>query len=98
LAVLKLLGSASGCPLSFPLEGYTLALDFKNAPGVLELLHDLDRWVLDLGGRLYLAKDARMSEATFKKSYPAWERFEEVRERHAGHRFASSQSRRVGLV
>ena len=52
-----------------------------------------------LGGRLYLAKDARMSEATFKVGYPRWQAFEEVRARwHAHGRFMSSQSRRLGLA
>jgi hypothetical protein len=54
--------------------------------------------VLDLGGRLYLAKDARMSELTFKKSYPKWENFQEVRSNyHARGKFSSIQSKRLGL-
>lgn len=98
LAVLKAFGKANANLLSFPTEGYTLALDFKVAPGVLELLNELDALLLDFGGRLYLAKDARMSEATFKRSYPQWEKFQAVREQYGaiGH-FASLQSQRLGL-
>lgn len=98
LAVLKAFGKANANFLSFPLEGYTLALDFKLAPSLLELLHELDAMVLDFGGRLYLAKDARMHETTFKRSYPQWERFQAVREQYGaiGH-FASLQSQRLGL-
>lgn len=98
LAVLKVLGVENKNLLSFPLMGYTLALDFRNEPGVLELLDELDQRVLTYGGRLYLTKDARMNEATFKQSYPSWEHFEKVRHRYHAHDcFASSQSRRVGL-
>ncbi len=98
LAVLKVFGPANAHHLSFPLAGYTLALDFKVEPEVLRLLDQLDRIVADHGGRLYLTKDARMSEATFKAGYPRWQEFESVRARyHAIGRFASTQSRRLGL-
>lgn len=70
LAVLKLFGRANpNAVMSFPREGYTLALDFKVTPAVFRLLDGLDEIVLKYGGRLYLAKDARMSAAVFRKSY-----------------------------
>lgn len=98
LAVLKAFGKANQNLLSFPLEGYTLALDFKVNTQVFELLDELDRVVLDYGGKLYLTKDARMSEKTFKKSYPNWHEFENIRDRyHALGKFASRQSLRLGL-
>ena len=98
LAVLKLCGPANPSPLSFPLAGYSLALDFPADAGAFALLDELDAIVLDHGGRIYLTKDARMSEATFKAGYPRWTAFEEVRARHGAHgRFASDQSRRLGL-
>ena len=98
LAVLKVFGKANDHLLSFPCDGYTLALDFKYEPAVLELLEALDRLVLEHGGRLYLAKDARMSEATFKAGYPHWQAFQEVRAKyHALGRFSSEQSKRLGL-
>jgi decaprenylphospho-beta-D-ribofuranose 2-oxidase len=99
LAVLKVFGPANANYMSFPQAGYTLALDFKVEPAVFELLDELDVIVLHHGGRLYLAKDARMSAATFKASYPNWQAFEEVRARwHAHGKFASAQSRRLGLL
>jgi decaprenylphospho-beta-D-ribofuranose 2-oxidase len=99
LAVLKVFGAANGNLLSFPTAGYTLALDFKAEPAVFELLELLDRIVLEHGGRVYLAKDARMSEATFKAGYPRWQEFEATRARwHAHGHFASRQSRRLGLA
>jgi FAD/FMN-containing dehydrogenase len=98
LAVLKVAGHANANPLSFPLAGYTLALDFKIQPGLFALLDELDALVLGLGGRLYLAKDARMSAATFKQSYPRWQEFQAVRAKvGAIGRFASLQSKRLGL-
>ena len=98
LAVLKAFGAANMNPLSFPTEGYTLALDFKVEQSVFELLDKLDSIVLHHGGRLYLTKDSRMGEAMFKSSYPRWQEFEETRARwHAHGRFASLQSRRLGL-
>ena len=98
LAVLKTFGAANDNLLSFPMDGYTLALDFKLEPGLLELLEELDSMVLAYAGRLYLAKDARMSEATFKKSQPNWQQFQEVRAQYGAlGKFASLQSRRLGL-
>lgn len=98
LAVLKRLGEHNGNHLSFPLAGYTLALDFKVEPGLFDLLERLDSMVLAYGGRLYLAKDSRMSAATFRRSYPQYEAFQEIRERYGAlGRFASLQSERLGL-
>lgn len=98
LAVLKTFGAANNNLLSFPMEGYTLALDFKLEPSLLELLDELDSMVLAYGGRLYLAKDARMSEATFKQCQPNWQQFQEVRAHYGAlGKFASLQSRRLGL-
>lgn len=98
LAVLKAFGARNHAPLSFPLEGYTLALDFKMQSGLLPLLEELDRMVLDHGGRLYLAKDARMSAATFRQSYPRWEEFQALRERYGARgKFVSLQAQRLGL-
>jgi len=98
LAVLKVFGKRNNNPLSFPIEGYTLALDFKLESGLFELLEELDAMVLDHGGRIYLTKDARMSERTFKRSYPRWEEFETVRARYGALGvFASRQSQRLGM-
>ena len=99
LAVLKEFGPANDHPLSFPMSGYTLALDFKMRPGVIELLRGLDDRVAALGGRVYLTKDAVMREASFKAMYPRWVEFESVRQRYGAiGRFASAQSRRLGLA
>ncbi|WP_298884630.1 FAD-binding oxidoreductase [uncultured Bradyrhizobium sp.] len=78
LAVLKKLGHGDGL-LSFPLPGYTLALDFPVRGDILNFLDEIDRLVVAGGGRLYLAKDARQSRATFEAGYPALARFKAIR-------------------
>lgn len=98
LAVLKAFGQGNKNYLSFPIEGYTLALDFKLSNSVLDLLNELDAIILDHGGRIYLAKDARMSESMFKQSYKDWERFMDVRNRYGADKvFNSIQSQRLGI-
>jgi FAD/FMN-containing dehydrogenase len=62
------------------------------------LLDDLDRIVLDHGGRLYLAKDVRMTREVFRKGYPGWERFEKLRAKQGmKNKFNSLQSKRLGV-
>ena len=98
LAVLKSFGPANDNYLSFPMEGYTLALDFKIEPGLFEMLDTLDEVVLDSGGRLYLTKDVRMSAETFRRSYPQWPEMEALRRQYGADRvFNSRQSRRLDL-
>ena len=98
LAVLKAMGPANANLLSFPLDGYTLALDFRYDRALPSLFHTLDCCVRDHAGRLYLTKDAHMSPALFRAGYPAWEQFQEIRARYGAlGRFESLQSRRLGL-
>ncbi len=77
LAVLKLFGPLpSPGMLSFPQPGITLAIDFPNrAARVERLFAELDRIVRDAGGRLYCAKDGRMSGEMFRSGYPRWREF-----------------------
>ena len=97
LAVLKLFGAQDGL-LSFPMEGYTLALDFPATARTFSLLIELDAIVADHGGRLYLAKDARTGAAMLRRGYPRLAAFEAVRrEIDPGSKFASLQSERLGL-
>ena len=100
LAVLKRLGrGATERPLSFPIEGYTLALDFAMTPEALTLFTQLDDIVIDHGGRLYLAKDSRMTQATFEKTYGgAVDQFRSLRaQTGASSKFQSLMSERLGL-
>ena len=98
LAVLKLCGPANDNYLSFPLEGYSLALDFKIEPGVFDLLNLLDEIVVQHGGRIYLAKDARVSRVVYEKGYPYIEAFRALRQQYKMHeKFNSLQSRRLEI-
>ncbi len=98
LAVLKLFGPENQNHLSFPMEGYTLALDFKIQPRLFPLLDELDRMVIDHGGRLYLTKDVRMRPETFKEGYPRAEAFAAVRaSHHLSEKLTSLQSLRLGI-
>lgn len=97
LAVLKRFGEQAG-RFSFPMPGYTLALDFAVNPRTLALMNELDRIVLDHGGRFYLAKDSRMTAETLWRSDPRAQDFVDARAA-AGQsgRFRSLQSDRLGL-
>lgn len=98
LAVLKKLGPSATGLMSFPMEGFTLALDFPMRPGLLAFLDDIDKVVVEAGGRLYLAKDARQSRATFEAGYPSLARFRDLRrEVDPRSRIQSRLSSRLGL-
>lgn len=98
LGVLKLMGKENDNLLTFPLEGYTLALDFKASPGVFSLLQALDGIVSDHGGRLYLTKDARMGPAMLAAGYPRLGAFRAIRERYGlAETFQSLQAARLAI-
>jgi len=98
LAVLKLFGKGNTNWLSFPMEGYTLALDFKIEQGLFELLDRLDKIVLEYGGRIYLTKDVRVSKETFEKGYPEIDKFRMLRNNYKmNEKFSSIQSKRVKI-
>lgn len=97
LAVLKRLGSQEGW-LSFPMAGYTLALDMPIRKGLWEFLRKLDKLVIEYGGRVYLAKDARLSAEAFRSMYPNFPHWLSVKERVDPHnRFSSALSQRLGV-
>ncbi len=98
LTVLKKFGKGDKGTLSFPMEGFTLAIDFAVTPSLFPFLDELDQLVLKFGGRIYLAKDARMKEEFFKQSYPGLNKFLEIRNSlDPKHQLESLQSRRLGI-
>jgi FAD/FMN-containing dehydrogenase len=90
LAVLKRFGDAGPGLLSFPLRGYTLALDIPVARGLIPFLHELDRMTLDHGGRIYLAKDAVLRAEDFAAMYPKLESFRAIQRKLDQKRLISS--------
>ena len=98
LAVLKLFGKGNDSLLSFPMEGYTLALDFPIKKGLFDFLTELDGIVLDYGGRLFLAKDVRMKKDMFMKGYTHAEEFIQFKHNiDKENRLQSLQSQRLGI-
>lgn len=97
LSVLKLLGPGEH-PLSFPMPGYTLAMDFPVTEQLFPLLNELDKIVAGAGGRIYLAKDSRMNLETFANGYPEISRFRALLAEKAGIKFGSLQSERLSIV
>lgn len=99
LAVLKRFGPGEPKALmSFPTEGYTLALDIPLRAKTLEVLEQLDQRVIEAGGRIYLVKDARMSASTMQKTYPRLEQFRQVTEQYGQGRYTTALSERLGLT
>ncbi len=98
LAVLKVFGKQDDL-ISFPFQGYTLALDFPVRDGLFEFLDQLDQVVLQYGGRLYMSKDARMKSSVLEAGYPRLEEFRNiVRKYNPSGKISSIQSKRLHLT
>jgi decaprenylphospho-beta-D-ribofuranose 2-oxidase len=81
VTVLKRFGAGNAGPLSFPIAGWTLAVDLPAAPSLGPTLDALDGVVAEAGGRIYLAKDARLDPALVATMYPRLDEWRAVRDR-----------------
>lgn len=70
LAVLKRMGDGRAGAMSFPMEGYTLAVDFRNRPEAETLIARLEAMTAEAGGRIYFAKDSLATADCVKPMYP----------------------------
>lgn len=81
LAVLKRMGPGRAGLMSFPMEGYTLAVDFPNRGRVEPLIAELEEMTEKAGGRVYFAKDATLDPRHVAKMYPEVTKFAAIAEK-----------------
>jgi decaprenylphospho-beta-D-ribofuranose 2-oxidase len=98
LNVLKRFGAGNRAPMSFPMPGWTLCVDFPVRPGLHALCDRLDELVLGAGGRLYLAKESRTTADALHQMYPRIDEWRKVRASvDPTGMFRSDMSRRLAL-
>jgi len=98
LTVLKIFGKQESL-ISFPMEGFTLAMDFPVRTGLMPLLDRLDQIVVRYGGRVYMSKDARMKPEILQMGYPELDRFRQIVVRYNPlEKIHSAQSDRLRIT
>ncbi len=98
LNVFKLFGPGNSAPLSFPIPGWNVCVDFPITAGLNAFVTELDRRVLEFGGRLYTAKDSRTTAETFHAMYPRIDEWITVRRKvDPDGVFMSDMARRLEL-
>ncbi|KMW59531.1 L-fuco-beta-pyranose dehydrogenase [Candidatus Rhodobacter oscarellae] len=98
LAVLKRLGAGRAGHMSFPMEGYTLAVDFPNKEGAARLIKQLEDITAEAGGRIYLAKDSLSSRQRVRAMYPEFQAWAaQIAKADPEGDFATDLVRRLGL-
>jgi decaprenylphospho-beta-D-ribofuranose 2-oxidase len=99
LTVLKKFGSESTGILSFPMPGWTLAIDIPaNHPKLAEFCETLDQFLIEVGGRVYLTKDSVLTPSNFRAMYPRFEEWKTVKSQvDKSNLWISDQSRRLEL-
>lgn len=99
LNVFKLFGPGNKAPLSFPMAGWNVAMDFPVKAGVNEFLNELDNRAMEFGGRVYTAKDSRVSAEKFHRMYPRIDEWIATRRKADPNGvFASDMARRLELL
>ena len=99
LNVFKLFGPGNRAPISFPMEGWNVCVDFPIKKGLGDFCNELDKRIMEFGGRVYTAKDSRVSAENFRRMYPRTDEFVATRRKvdPAGV-FVSDMARRLELV
>ena len=97
LAVLKLHNKSNNNYLTFPLEGYSLAMDFPINDKLYLTLDKLDNIISNYKGKIYLTKDCRLKKYYFDKFYPKSKELLKTRNQYKIFNFGSYQSKRVGI-
>lgn len=98
LAVVKKMGNKNNNYLSFPIEGYSFALDFKNEIGIRHFFNKLDKEIIKMKGRIYLAKDSTLSSENFSKMYPKVEEMKKnLKKYNVNMKLCSLQSKRLNI-
>jgi decaprenylphospho-beta-D-ribofuranose 2-oxidase len=85
--------------LGFPMQGWTLAIDLPlHSPHSSEVLKEIDRIVMEAGGRLYLTKDSRMNPEHLSIMYPRLAEWKEIKNNcDPNNSWQSDQGRRLRL-
>lgn len=97
LNVFKKMGHGQGI-LSFPFEGYTLAIDFPVTKNLRAFTKKMDAEVLKAGGRIYLGKDSMLDKETFQAMYPQYDQWLAIKRKYDPQNvFTSDIGRRLGL-
>jgi decaprenylphospho-beta-D-ribofuranose 2-oxidase len=99
LGVLKRFGEGNKSHLSFPMSGWTLAMDFSvDIPNLASMLNQIDQWVVESNGRVYLVKDSRLQPERVLSMYPRLREWQEIRnEMDPMGLWRSNQARRLSL-
>ncbi|WP_298257624.1 FAD-binding oxidoreductase [uncultured Litoreibacter sp.] len=98
LAVLKRMGAGRAGLMSFPMEGYTLAVDFPNRGAAEALIAELEEITKNAGGRVYLAKDATLDASPIRSMYPDVAKFAKIaKEVDPDGHYETDQTRRLKI-
>jgi decaprenylphospho-beta-D-ribofuranose 2-oxidase len=99
LTVLKKFGHKGSGYLSFPMPGWTLAMDFaSDSKNLSQVIQALDKMVISSGGRVYLTKDSTSSPDSIALMYQDLEKWKSIKRKMDPSNFwQSDQSRRLNL-
>ncbi len=97
LNVFKKMGEGQGA-MSFPFKGYTLAIDFPLTKRLRAFTKELDKVVINAGGRIYLGKDAMLDKENFRLMYPDYKEWLAIKAKYDPlNKYSSDLSVRLGL-